>query len=312
MTEGGGSPGASTEGPGGSATPSTERRETPSSYRYLRLGILAAVFMLAISVLYEVREAPDCWQTSISAYYYTPVRSIFVGGLLVIGFSLIVIKGRSYWEDIFLNLAGMFAPVVALVPTSGTGTCFSIPLSAAPANTEAAQKELAEWLQVNLHANIQNNMLALLMAGVFAVGFVLIIGRSRSLERSLANPTSRFTYSLLLTMVLLLIGVWSFRRYDFVEENAHYIAAYMMFFFLWVVVVLNQLITQNAGYKRLYRMIWAGMLVSVFLLLALDAWVLEIKHQTLWLEALEIGLFATFWVVETTEQWFMMEFPVEV
>lgn len=312
MTEGDGSPAASTEGRSGGATPSKERRETLATYRYLRLGILAAVFMLAISVLHEVRQAPGCWQTSISAYYYTPVRSIFVGGLLVIGFSLIVIRGKSNWEDMFLNLAGMFAPVVALVPTSATGTCLSIPLSAAPANTEEEQKALAEWLQVNLHANIQNNMFALLMAGVFAVAFVLVFARPRSFKRPLANPTSRFTYSLLLTILLLSIGLWSFRRYDAFEENAHYIAAYVMFFFLWVVVVLNQLTTQDAAYKHLYRVIWVGMLLSVCLLPSLDALVLEIKHLTLWLEALAIGLFATFWVVESVEQWFRMASPVEV
>lgn len=54
--------------------------------------------MLAMSVLHEgIRthagvDAPDCWQRSISAYYYTPVRPIFVGGLMLIGFSLIVIE----------------------------------------------------------------------------------------------------------------------------------------------------------------------------------------------------------------------------
>lgn len=51
--------------------------------------MVGAVLLLAASIAIE-RSKVDCWQTSISAYYYTPARAIFVGGLMVIGFALIV------------------------------------------------------------------------------------------------------------------------------------------------------------------------------------------------------------------------------
>src|SRR5205085_6408417 len=54
---------------------------------------------------------------SISAYYYTPVRGMFAGALLAIGACLVCIRGSTTVEDILLNVAGMLAPVVALIPT---------------------------------------------------------------------------------------------------------------------------------------------------------------------------------------------------
>ena len=61
------------------------------SYRYLRLSIVVVVAALMASVLLEVYHA-GCWQESISAYYYTPTHSIFVGGLVAIGVALIAVN----------------------------------------------------------------------------------------------------------------------------------------------------------------------------------------------------------------------------
>ena len=82
------------------------------TYRYLRIGMIGAVFLLAASITIEAAQA-GCLQNSISAYYYTPVRAIFVGTMVAVGLSLIVYKGRGWKEDLSLTLAGMLAPVVA-------------------------------------------------------------------------------------------------------------------------------------------------------------------------------------------------------
>src|SRR4051812_23085950 len=97
--------------------------EAATTYRCLRLGIVGMVLLLAVSLVIEIVNAPGCVQTSISAYYYTPVRNIFVGALVAIGLCLIVIRGCSRWQDFFLNMAGMLAPIVALVPTGFSGRC---------------------------------------------------------------------------------------------------------------------------------------------------------------------------------------------
>lgn len=81
------------------------------TYRYLRLAMVALVGMLAAGVVIGASRAGQLL-TSLSAYYYTPAQSVFVGALVAIGVCLIVIRGEDT-EDVALNLAGMLAPVVA-------------------------------------------------------------------------------------------------------------------------------------------------------------------------------------------------------
>src|SRR3954454_19288618 len=90
--------------------------------------MVALVVGLLVAVGYERHEAPHhCFQTSISAYFYTPVRGYCVGALLSIGTCLFCLKGSERGEDLMLNVAGMCAAVVAVVPTPDTGHCSSLP-----------------------------------------------------------------------------------------------------------------------------------------------------------------------------------------
>ncbi|WP_255583711.1 hypothetical protein [Dietzia sp. ANT_WB102] len=54
---------------------------------------------------------------SISAFYYTPARGLFVGTLVAIGVALVAYRGYTRGENRLLNAAGMLAMVVALFPT---------------------------------------------------------------------------------------------------------------------------------------------------------------------------------------------------
>ncbi len=89
------------------------------TYRYLRLSLVGLVLLLLFCVWLERLGGAEANKHlgSISAYYYTPARSVFVGALVAIGISLAAIVGRRGFEDSALNIAGMLAPVVALVPT---------------------------------------------------------------------------------------------------------------------------------------------------------------------------------------------------
>jgi hypothetical protein len=57
-------------------------------------------------------------QSSISAYYYTVMRDVFVGTLCAIGVFLFSYKGYEPKDDVASNLAGLFAVGIALFPTS--------------------------------------------------------------------------------------------------------------------------------------------------------------------------------------------------
>ncbi len=121
------------------------------TYRYLRLAIVAMVFSLLLSMFFEYVEAGELLG-SFSAYYYSPVNPLFVGTLIMIGVCLIAIRGTTDFEDIALNISGLLAPVVALVPTGFPwgeitdenadidpdlygGTLYSIPTSELTDNT---------------------------------------------------------------------------------------------------------------------------------------------------------------------------------
>ena len=96
------------------------------TYYGLRVGLAAIGIALPILVLVVGGVLHDVWlEPSISAYYHTKpkllwftTRDIFVGGLLAVAACLYLYKGFSNKENIALNLAGVFAALVALLPTA--------------------------------------------------------------------------------------------------------------------------------------------------------------------------------------------------
>ena len=102
----------------------TEDREAPiteeeilirilKTYSRIRIGaaLLGVLFPLVLLIVAGL-------ESSFSAYYHTEMRDVFVGSLCAVGVILFLYKGVSDKEDIALNLAGIFAVLVALVPGS--------------------------------------------------------------------------------------------------------------------------------------------------------------------------------------------------
>lgn len=88
------------------------------TYYLLRWSIPMLLLWLTFAIAYAWRDSGvDLPMTSISAYYYTHVQTVFVGVLMSLGALLIVIQGRTPWEDALMNTAGALAPFVALLPT---------------------------------------------------------------------------------------------------------------------------------------------------------------------------------------------------
>src|SRR5690242_8598641 len=109
-----------------SATTSPTANETYAArtWLYLRLAMAFVLAGLAAAVLYEHSQT-DCFQSSISAYYYTPARNVFVGAVITIGVCMVCLRGNTHLENIMLNVAGAFALLLALVPTPKPGSCNS-------------------------------------------------------------------------------------------------------------------------------------------------------------------------------------------
>jgi hypothetical protein len=94
------------------------------------LGILLPPLLVLLEpALFDGLPAP---RGSLSAYYYSGVREIFVGGLWAIGVFLFVYKLLDFsWESLLSSIAGVAAVLVAVFPTERPGDGVSLtPLQA--------------------------------------------------------------------------------------------------------------------------------------------------------------------------------------
>jgi hypothetical protein len=251
-----------------------------------------------VSILLE-RSNVDCWQTSVSAYYYTPVRAIFVGVLMAIGLCLIVIKGSTQWEDASLNAAGMLAPVVAVVPTTDVGVCWSQSPGQLPVDDDG---NLAAWVI----ANIDNNITALLITGIAGLLVAAVIASiaTNNVKAIAEVGDVGMRLGLLAAMVFLLASAGLFVVWDDFNTRSHGIAAVLMFLFLALAVGGNAWDRRRDPAPRtyfwLYSTIAAAMVIAPAVMVPLQSgW----DHMVLVLEATEITLFAVFWLVQTKEHW---------
>jgi hypothetical protein len=94
------------------------RAHVNSTYVSLRYGICLLGFSLPIVLI--VGGGLIGWelQDSISQYYHTPLRDLFVGSLFGIGAFLYLYKGFSRRENLALNISGLALVCVALFPIS--------------------------------------------------------------------------------------------------------------------------------------------------------------------------------------------------
>ena len=255
------------------------------TYRYLRIAMIALVVGLGVSVGFEAAHVVGgCLKTSISSYYYSPVRGFFVSALVAIGVCLVCLQGNTPLEDALLNLAGMLAPVVALVPT---------PYEAHNCPSAARDDHASS-------ADVANNMTALLALGAIAlVVTVLLAARARE------KPQIWFGIAGALALWGFSLAVFEGDR-GFFEGHAHYTAAIAMFVAIIAVVSINALHfgrrTGGKAYTNRYAVIAVSMIVSVLVVLTWK-WTAGFRHAVLAIEAALISLFAIFWVAQTIELW---------
>ena len=264
------------------------------TYNYLRIALAALVLLLYTSVVLEWWAAGRCLQTSISAYYYTPVHAVFIGVLVTMGVCLVALKGNTDGEDVLMNLAGMLAPGVAFIPTPGAAQCSSSPL-----------------ITPDIPAAVANNMPALFVTGL-VVGLAAVVIARR--EGGATGLSTADRLGLALSLGVLGGGVvWFFVARDSFIAHGHDASAIPMFLAIVGVVWLNArdvqaavrqgtVPTTRSRYVAMYRTIALAMLVALAATVAIN---LATSSTTivLWVEVVLITLFAVFWIVQTTELW---------
>ena len=89
------------------------------SYLGLRraVGVIGVALPFALIIGKLLLQGPGI-QSSISSYYYTDMRDVFVGSLCAIGIFLMSCRGYDWRDELAGRLACLFAVGVALLPTT--------------------------------------------------------------------------------------------------------------------------------------------------------------------------------------------------
>lgn len=189
---------------------------------------------------------------------------------------MVALRGLTNIEDIFMNLGGMLAPVVALVPTPNPGGCRSMGEAVATAPE-----------------NIENNMIALFVAGLIGLVAAVITWLGQDRRRISQGAGIGVAAAIFVGGV-----IWFFADRSSFDDFAHYGAAIPLFVFIIFVVFLNS------------RRRWKWRYLTIAILMAVSGVVLgsiaffgNWAHGVLVVEVTLIVLFAVFWIIQTTERW---------
>jgi hypothetical protein len=147
------------------------------------------------------------FRSSLSAYYHSSMRDVFVGFLSIIGFLLIMyLWGRfRAWDFVLSTLAGLAAFGVALFPTSRPGqgdveaSCDNITRPIA-ASCTALQERLGEHTVATIHAVFATAFITLLL-------FISALYAYRAWR--LDSQPRMAMFHLLCTVVIALSAAWA-------------------------------------------------------------------------------------------------------
>lgn len=278
------------------------------TYRYVRMSLVAVLTMLAAAVFFQWFFA-DNHLPSISDYYWTPVHAVFIGALLALGVGMVILKPDSELEDIFLNIAGVLAPVVAFVPTPAPGTCFD----------DQGTFVLPDQATID---GIKNNIPALLFAGATALVIMLFFTKLRK-EKAKFPPLERgakiarfFGFA----AILVLFGAawaWFNAGDKSFDCHAHDAAAYTLFAAIIGVAILNGVRkfreSPHGGLRSALLNRYA--VITVLMLAVLVIGLIGMKKDwTYWVLFVEGGvllLFLVFWFLQSLDLWDRVVRPQE-
>lgn len=281
--------------------PADDALAAVKTWRYLRLAMVLMVVGLGVSILHEGARA--CWQGSISAFYYTPAQGFLVGALVTIGVCLFALKGNTDLEDVLLNLAGVCAPFVALVPTPHIGDCGTV------------------YDGRNRNVNIDNNVLALLVVLALTLAAVAVLEIFNHFSGAEDRPSPVEWAAFAFSAVVLSVIWFLYSRgltpeqvaageTTWFDQHMHNWMAIAMFVFIWLTVLVNarHLWTTRTAEGRHVRRINRYTVVALLMPVVASTHVIvasamEWKHAVFSVEASLIALFAYFWLLQTVELW---------
>ena len=166
--------------------PTRSDAEMVLDYRALRAAIgLIAFFLVPVvyvgNWLLFTRHVGGCFlpnprlPASLSGYYYTHMRNLFVGAMSAMGIFLAAYRGHDRWDSRLTNVAGLAAICIALCPTmppsyapNGTNQFFTSANACGPSTPITYQQSSSQRIFGYVHLS----SLAVLFAMVFLMVLV--------------------------------------------------------------------------------------------------------------------------------------------
>lgn len=285
---------------------------TLRTYRYLRLSIVASVLFLGAALGWYLATVGPL--ESISASYYTPVRTVLSGTLLAVSLGLVGLSGKGLRRFLLL-LAAITAPFIAVVPTPISGESLRV-LTGTGCLGGAA-------MCVGVSANeIDGPLVALLFVDLIATVTALVLIRRpwRGRQDGIwSTPLARGTVGVLAGLVL--ISTWTIVAPSSFRATAHFGSAGLFFILIAIVVILRAWDVKNADWTgkrvaatvfvRVYRVLGIALFVDVALLATLvgiDGRLLDVddligRAWVFVLESVALTCFAAYWFIQTLETW---------
>lgn len=288
------------------------------TYAAIRMSMVAVILGLGLSVALEIRRVDGCVQRSLSAYYYTPVRPVFVGTLIALGVAMIALWGKTAAEDAFLNLAGILAAVVAFVPTLDANSC-GLPTGMRAAALAPQPGRSLDDVLIDANAPaVHNNFVVLVAVIVVALIGTAVAAIARVVRGGSAPSTPRrlgYAVTWLGAAVAVVFLLVVYRGADdnasFFNHSLHSWSAVALFAFV-VLAVGAAAVKERAdsgvltGCELIYWLLAAAMVGSALVIGVTggspDAEGWYGRHSSFLLEAVLIVLLAVFWIVQTIDR----------
>jgi hypothetical protein len=264
---------------------------TERTYRYVRISIVGAVVAMGVALVAVLLG--DGPVTSLSALFYTSGRTVFTGALFAIALALLALSGHSV-EQVLLDLAAVFALLVAVVPTpviggdapGGRPLCPGLDPCVPPADLPGVR------------------------VGVVTVAVVVVLGAAAAVILArIQRIRIGGVLAAAAAAIVVVTGavVWMLTAPDSLLAGGH-LAATSGFFGLMAAVAVVSAVTSHDGWRRLYLAVAVGMSAFLLFLAAVMAARLAGVDQTgqPWILAGEGGLvvsFAVFWMAQTVQKW---------
>ena len=298
------------------------------SHRYLRLSLAITVLALLVGVGVQIARS-GVWLPAISHYVYTPAGGVFVASLVAASLALVALAGRDL-ETIFLDVAAVFAPIIALVPTG-----ISAELLTRVSGLEDAEPGPCSPNEDCIPARSMDAVYTGVVTYAVVVGCVVVLSlwirrdTLRMLWRTRADAAvagrawalwSTFTAPVVAVVVVVLLVLAAFvdpisEGFPFnawLDISVHFAATILFFAAFAAVPVVNviRFVAGRRGRGPRVATHYAVVYVLVPMLMVIDLVVLVaiVKADltgigVLVCEAVALTLFAAFWIAQTIQWW---------